>query len=317
MFDPFLFVHIPKTAGTSFRKGADEFFNKDKLIKDYGTQSVETSKMVLDYIYKKNDVYGLLKAIQANKIHFMAGHYHLGKYLPIFNPNRIVTFVREPVQRVISEYKHFVRNNGYTKSLQDFYRTPNQRNKQKRLLSSIPLEATGFIGITEEYSKAIKMVNHIYEIDIPILYRNIGKVNIEDSHEVSPEIIEEIKMLNNDDSDIYNQVYQLFKQRLYMIENGLPYVRGRIREVKNGKIIGWASYDELDEPVEIEVWVGDHLAGKAIATEYQPHLKHFCMNRLGCVGFSLSIGEVKSGDKLRCFVASTRQELFNGSYRVS
>ena len=42
-----LFVHIPKTAGTSFRLAAQQFYGENNVFFDYGLESVETSKEIL------------------------------------------------------------------------------------------------------------------------------------------------------------------------------------------------------------------------------------------------------------------------------
>ena len=42
--DSFVFVHIPKTAGTSFRLGADQYFGEKMVCRDYGPKAPETSE---------------------------------------------------------------------------------------------------------------------------------------------------------------------------------------------------------------------------------------------------------------------------------
>ena len=42
--DTLLFVHIPKTAGTSFRNAAINNVGQEKVIQDYGVKANETSR---------------------------------------------------------------------------------------------------------------------------------------------------------------------------------------------------------------------------------------------------------------------------------
>ena len=48
---PIYFVHIPKTAGTSFRKASETFFGLRHVVYDYADDSNETSPFILDIVY--------------------------------------------------------------------------------------------------------------------------------------------------------------------------------------------------------------------------------------------------------------------------
>ena len=52
---PLLFVHIPKTAGTSFRKAYSSLIPAHKTYCDYGEESVETSPVIQKWIIEKGD----------------------------------------------------------------------------------------------------------------------------------------------------------------------------------------------------------------------------------------------------------------------
>ena len=53
--DSFVFAHISKTAGMSFRLGADQYFGEKMVCRDYGPKAPETSKDVKEWIYKGNN----------------------------------------------------------------------------------------------------------------------------------------------------------------------------------------------------------------------------------------------------------------------
>ncbi len=306
---PLLFIHIPKTAGTSFREGAEIAFGEDKIFKDYEKKSPETSELVFEHVYRRRDLYGLYKAIYENSIEFIAGHYSIKKYLPVVEIGRAVAFVRDPVQRVVSEYKHFVRNYGYEKSFEEFYHAPRFRNCQHRLLNGVPFESIGFLGLTEQYEFSLALLNQKYGLEIPFLAVNVGKESITDVHDLAPETIKSIQNLNQGDMALYHLASLMFDQRRVLHDQGLPFVHGRVAANADGRIFGWAAYDSGDLPVEIELLHNERRVGATLATEYRPQLKEIDMCRRGCVGFTLPVENVRSGDKLRCRVAETGQEL--------
>ncbi|MCP3921792.1 MAG: sulfotransferase family 2 domain-containing protein [Desulfobacterales bacterium] len=314
---PHMFIHIPKTAGTSFRLGAEQYFSSSAIAKDYGQKSQETTQLVLDHIYKNNDVFGFNQSLLKNNIKFLTGHYHISKYLPVFHAAMITTFMREPVQRVISEYKHLVKNNNLQVSLQEFYRTQNQINKQRKQFRGIPIEAIGFIGITERYQQSLEMINKKYDIEIPLLFRNLGKKNVRDNHEVPKETLKEIQRLNHADLTLYDSACQIFEKRWDFFSKNLPYTMGRIAGVANNNVLGWASYEHSIDPVKIDVLVEEKSKGTATAVDYRPHLRQIGMNRSGCIGYTFPLGNVKQGDKIRCIVTETGQELQNSPFTVS
>lgn len=54
-----LFIHIPKTAGTSFRLASKDYFKEDNTYFDYSLNSVETSEIIKQKIYTENDFFSL------------------------------------------------------------------------------------------------------------------------------------------------------------------------------------------------------------------------------------------------------------------
>lgn len=314
--DPLLFVHIPKTAGTSFRKGAECHLIKEKIIYDYGEESAETSPSVCEHIYHKEDVYEFYNEVRKNSISFMSGHFPASKYTSVFDVGNVITFIRDPLQRIVSEYNHLVRDNGYKKSFEEFYRSPQFINRQSRLLFGVPFDSIGFVGVTESYEQSIEMLNKKFQIDIPIYFLNLGKRKAREDYVLCPEITKELLLLNKLDISLYKQACRLFQQRWDMYKRALPFVRGRIVSVQKKKLVGWAVSDNTENPVDIEVWIGEGKVGIISATEHRPNLKALGMTRFGCVGFSMSLDNIKPGDKVRCLAAQTGQELVNSPFVV-
>ncbi len=207
--DFFVFLHIPKTAGTSFRYAAEKVFGHQAVIIDYGIDNPVTSPLFLNSFYQnRKDL--LVSQIRQNNIKFIMGHFHVVKYLDIFDKYvKWCTFLREPIARVISEYNYLIRNNFYDKSLVEFCNDPNQCNRQSQLISGLKLEDFYFVGITEYYQKSIQKFNQLSRLNFDYLEENLGRINIDDSYNIEPEIIQMIRNNNLKDISLYKKALSL------------------------------------------------------------------------------------------------------------
>ena len=157
---PIIYLHIPKTAGTSFRKSAEQYFGPDQVLNDYGEKSSSTSEDIRSAFYESNDVKKLRQSGVEHK--FLTGHFSLTKYREIFPDSPVVTFFRNPVDRVISEYIHFSSHYNFDGDLREFYTRPQFQNRQCKSMSHSTPENIDFFGITENYQKSLEMFNQRY-----------------------------------------------------------------------------------------------------------------------------------------------------------
>lgn len=76
---PLFFVHVPKTAGTSFRKSAEECLGVDAVEYDYEPTSLETTDIIRRWVYEKNDFFELNNHFQTSCMSFLSGHVPASK----------------------------------------------------------------------------------------------------------------------------------------------------------------------------------------------------------------------------------------------
>ncbi len=313
---PYIFVHIPKTAGTSFRLAADRYFGNSRVCRDYGPKSPETSEIVKHWITGAQDKWNFKKAFEKSGYQFLTGHFHAAAYAPLFGTCRMVTFVREPLQRLVSEYNHMVRNYGYKKSFEEFYRSPHNINRQQRILGQLPWAAIGFIGLTERYEQSLSLLNQKYGLDIPNCRENLGRDGLGELYEIPADHEDELCRLNADDIALYKAIGTLFDWRLRLAETRQDFVAGTLMHADKGRLFGWALAENGDEPVVIQAWVNGEIIGETTAIGHRPGLCGMGIGRCGYVGFSFDISKLKAGDRVECVVAATGQPLVRSPWKV-
>ena len=286
---PLLFVHIPKTAGSSFRKGIDKLFGEHASMRDYGLKSPETSDEVHRSMYPAADPWRLSAALTAGRTRMLVGHFPVMRYAGLFDARKIFTIVREPVQRVVSEYGHYVRHYEFKGSLLEFSRRAPFINRQADMLAGVPPEAIGLIGMTERYEESLSLFEHVFGFRPQRLEENTGRQDLSEPYELSADEEDELRRLNGRDLALYQRAIKIFDRRIAAFASSKPYVCGRITGVEGGIAKGWAVSDASDDPVIVEVTVDDQAVGTASAVEFRPRLKGLGLGRGGYVGFSLPL----------------------------
>lgn len=300
----YIFVHIPKTAGTSFTKGLEAVLGKKNIAYDYGASSKATSNEVMRCVYNDDtDLYAELESYTA-----ISGHFSADKYRDVFPEARLLTFVRNPVERVWSEFVHIKSHYGYSHSFERFVKNPVNRNRMATCFGSQHIRDFEFIGLTEEYDRSLDMLDYMSGLCLPKYNINImpGKKNV-----LSDEAREMVEELNSADIALYSAACNNFNN----IEQG-ERVRGavRITNVNGIKLRGWAVSGKSSEDI-IVVLVCN---GKRLELSAQSFRKDVMMKGLhktGKCGFSVDITKLISTlghGELKCFIKGSDIQL-NGS----
>lgn len=306
--DLLFFMHIPKTAGTSFRFGAEEFFGKKFVDYDYGEDSLVTTEAVRRYIYNGSpDPWSYLATCRKQGTRMIGGHMNIDKYVTLSGINRTITFIRDPFQRLASEYAHVVRHKDYPGTFRDFYTKSYMKNTMSWFFSNIDVEAVGFIGISEKYEACLNVINERYGLDIMFRKDNCSRVEQADLHEISGDDLDELKRLNTKDMALYEYCGELLDMRLQMIRAGRPFAHAHMKVIDAKTVSGWAWWgNDCTAPVDVEIMINGVVREKACATELRRNLSFLQPPRRGYVGFEIPV-EVKEGDLVQCRIEQTGQ----------
>jgi hypothetical protein len=199
-----LSVHIPKTAGVSFRRILADLYQEDILLK----------------YWQMTDAYGQVVSHVPNHVRCIHGHFHPEALLPEFPDAKLVTWVRDPVERVISSYYHRLRGPDWLHpvdrelhakklSLVEFAALDLMRNEMARFFGGKQPKDFAFIGQTEKFESSLDDFLRQFGFgQVPAPRENCNPLRTAERYEVDYKTREEIAALNEQDLLIYDQICQ-------------------------------------------------------------------------------------------------------------
>jgi hypothetical protein len=185
--DKFIFVHIPKTAGGTFRRILDANF--ENTIRDISKP------------------WGGLEATcgRYEKFNIIHGHFHADKYEHLGRP--LVTFLREPTVRLVSDYYFF--GEQYHPGLDIIEYAQVRANIQAEYIQDI--DKFDFVGLTEKFTESLNMFEKWSSVKIP---RNFENYNVsKKKKDVTKDEIKHIMKYQEKDYEIYNKILEYHSRR--------------------------------------------------------------------------------------------------------
>ena len=219
--EQFFFMHIPKTGGTTFRNILSNHFpvgtfypSKRELIANNGKY------------YTQKELVTEHKEILKRPL--IMGHYNIG-LLKFLNPNvKVITMVRNPIDRINSHIEHIKKHDSGLTS----FDSEDILKERFNFLVSLQAKMMGYtdkkanmkivrqnikkidcIGIQDRFSDTIKLCNTIFNWRLEA----IEKMNIsrrDRSIHFSQEMLSELCRSLFPDLHTYNVAYKEFEKRL-------------------------------------------------------------------------------------------------------
>lgn len=165
---------MPKTAGSSFAATLADYYGS-KLLKDYSDFPINTP------MYERNKAAIEASLSNAEKdfqnVECIHGHFLPVKYLLLSNKQKttFVTWMRNPVERVLSHYYFWKRSCNLETapplhkkvieedwSVERFCLAPELKNLYSQFLFGFPLENFSFVGIAEFYDDDFEYFSRYY-----------------------------------------------------------------------------------------------------------------------------------------------------------
>lgn len=213
-------LHIPKTAGTSFRN----------ILKSvYGSGNVARFDMMPKTGIRLNEApYDADKLPEIQVIH---GHFNfkaLGETYTLPENYKSITWLRDPVERVVSNFfyleerlveivdeskRHVNILGKMQRTLIEYARDKGNRNRQFKFLRGVELSDFDIVGIQEFYAEDVEAIARVLQwskIPNVVHHNKTGKK----PREIPEEWLEEIRALNDKDIALYEQALEMRQMRL-------------------------------------------------------------------------------------------------------
>lgn len=225
------FVHIPKTAGTTFRSILDRLYEGDS---NRVINALAISKSLNALIQESDEVKMRIRLVQ--------GHMPFGIHESFTQSGTYVTFLRDPIRRVISHYTFDQRafrnpNHGLIRNMNIEEFAILNDNLHTRMLCGIPGadSVSGFdpltnyhlrkakenltksfaaVGIAERFDESILFFRKALGWDNPYYFsRNISQWSTK-PNDYPEKVVEGIKANNQLDLELYEFACELFDRQV-------------------------------------------------------------------------------------------------------
>jgi hypothetical protein len=208
-------LHIPKTAGTSFRS---------IFIDNVGERNFAKVDIFNSGRIKVNDAYFSDHKLN-RKVTAIHGHFPYSVLLDRFeihSTTQFITWVRNPIERVLSNY-YFLRNviqerineqqdenlfERIGKSLEEFVLHPENQNVMSKFLKGAPLEEFTFIGVQDQFDSELLRMQQLLGWQVTNRAHNITQ-NKKERVEHGAEMLDFIQTHNQEDMELYQRVIAL------------------------------------------------------------------------------------------------------------
>ena len=215
-------VHLPKTAGTSFREALQRAFG-DGLRLDYDDRPLAHGRWARRMAAVRHAAANAGRHPEARCVY---GHYLPLKYATMRRVGFCV-WLRDPVQRVLSRYHHHQRHAGRENwherwglaagmDLEQFVRLPHYQDTCAEYLWMFPLHRFDFIGIVEDYDAELERFGARFGLDPRLLAgesRNRNPHKAEATYRVEPAMQRLIRSCNARDVALYERALDLAAKR--------------------------------------------------------------------------------------------------------
>ncbi|AFU97761.2 hypothetical protein M5M_02720 [Simiduia agarivorans SA1 = DSM 21679] len=261
-------------------------FGERRICSDYELKAPETHKLVRHYIYEQADVFGLKNQLERERFNVLVGHMPYRKYKDIFYADAVFTVLRNPFDRVVSEFKHFKRHNGYTKSLLDFVKERRNINVQYRFLQGLPLHSIGCIGISEDYDNSIRLLNATYGWKLPALALNSAPEMQSLETQDNGEAVSAFYELNKQDVLLYEEAKVNYTLRLSCLSRNVSYTCGSFSVDEKGVVRGVAFRPNSAMPIKVKLCIDGEEKESSLAKDYSAQARLSGYPRMGHVCFT-------------------------------
>lgn len=208
-----IFVHIPKTGGVSFAEAVRHVYGEEyNAYRVIGLRPEADTLLRADYSLRKSTWNAAMEKRLPPDANWLTDHVPVQLYDGLFPGVPRVTWLRDPVQRVVSAYIHDL-----THGIVDpcgIYRYINMDEKQNLMTyftAGGNLKLFAFVGLVERFNRDLaRLAEMLGWADYPVSYANTtNELGLKKRLLSDPALVSEIKRLNQDDCELYKQAQEM------------------------------------------------------------------------------------------------------------
>ncbi len=235
---PLVFVHVPKTAGTTLKKVFARQYGHESLFKTQPEEDLEGT------VSRLRD----LDRAERQRVRLIQGHMPFGIHEALGAPVRYVTMLRNPVDRMVSHYyyarripDHYLYDAVHSMSLREYVETSGggisleMDNGQVRSIAGAPhhLVEAGecsremldmakrnlalrfdAVGILERFDESLLVFRRAFDWRIPLYIRRNVTKDRPSVREIDDQTLAIIEEHNRYDLELYRFAVELFDSRI-------------------------------------------------------------------------------------------------------
>lgn len=291
-----VFLHVPKTGGTAVRTALVHACRDRRVLFDYGAKEKQTTPALRAALYageRTGDGVTLRRSLDDRRGLLLVGHFKAEKYWDAFHPDSFVTFLRDPIDRLISEYNHHVERRGLTTPIEEFVEQSLFRRHVSALFRGVDPAEFGFVGFTETFEDDLRALSDRLGRPLAAVRENEGAYEPGLREKAGdPAFRKHVRRLVADDHDLYrrlrNRYDKLRARRLAGLADQSGY-RGRVRLAPGGLLVGYAVHRNVEAILELEIHAGGRLLTRVRADRHRAWLKASGRSRSGVAGFAVPL----------------------------
>lgn len=213
-------IHIPKTAGTSFRNTLKSVYGEKSVIRlDIGL--IKHELRINEVVYSHKFLPEGTKVVHGHfSLPDLYTHLTVSKNVPV------ITWLRDPVKRVVSNYFYLSKRlheeldehgkginilSKLQRSLREYALYEPHQNRISKFLNGISLRDLYFVGFVEEYDQCLSQLAQKLSWADYTYYRQ-NRTGREFISEVNQKELDLIAEVNADDLALYKEAQELYRQ---------------------------------------------------------------------------------------------------------
>ncbi len=219
-------LHLPKTAGTSFKTSLSDHFGA-RYRDDYADQAISKTPFERCRQALWRSIPIAAKGLEG--VSCVHGHFLPVKYRPLGLRQNLtfITWMREPLARLVSHYHYWQASYDPDTaaphhrqvieqrwSLEAFCLSEKFRNIYAKYLWHFPLEHFAFIGISEHYEEDFgEFTRRFLSVALSPRRENVAKT-VDRQQAVGDEFAQQVRAFHAEDVRLYQRALQMRERRL-------------------------------------------------------------------------------------------------------